>query len=230
MSRQTSAPGMSGRPRSSTMSAGRSAAARSSPSRPDAASSTRPCSASSACRTTRRICGSSSITSIVGSGPAMSKDGATAIEWKAERGPPAGLPSRLSREYFPGSCRRHCRGPSPPEPRRRHPTRPASSSAMILLAHSYFLRDDAKQLARMKPYPPLATLLAASVLRERGHDVTLFDAMLADGVDAFRAALAAAEPGVVAIVEDSFNYITKMCTVRLREATIEMIAAARARG
>ena len=101
---------------------------------------------------------------------------------------------------------------------------------MILLAHSYFLRDDAKQLARMKPYPPLATLLAASVLRERGHDVTLFDAMLADGVDAFRAALAATEPGIVAIVEDSFNYITKMCTVRLREATIVMIAAARARG
>jgi len=101
---------------------------------------------------------------------------------------------------------------------------------MILLAHSYFLRDDAKQLARMKPYPPLATLLAAAVLRERGHDVTLFDAMLSDGVDAFRAALAASKPGVVAIVEDSFNYITKMCTVRLREATIEMITAARARG
>jgi anaerobic magnesium-protoporphyrin IX monomethyl ester cyclase len=100
---------------------------------------------------------------------------------------------------------------------------------MILLAHSYFLRDDAKQLARMKPYPPLATLMAAAVLRDRGHEVTLFDAMLADGIDDFRAMLAATDPGVVAIVEDSFNYITKMCTVRLREATIEMIAAARAR-
>jgi anaerobic magnesium-protoporphyrin IX monomethyl ester cyclase len=101
---------------------------------------------------------------------------------------------------------------------------------MILLAHPYFLRDDAKQLARMKPYPPLATLLAAAVLREQGHDVTLFDAMLADGVDDFRAALAAARPAVVAIVEDSFNYITKMCTTRLRDATIEMIGAARAHG
>jgi len=101
---------------------------------------------------------------------------------------------------------------------------------MILLAHPYFLRDDAKQLARMKPYPPLATLLAAAVLREQGHDVTLFDAMLADGMDAFRAALTAARPTTVAIVEDSFNYITKMCTVRLRDATIQMIAAARERG
>jgi anaerobic magnesium-protoporphyrin IX monomethyl ester cyclase len=101
---------------------------------------------------------------------------------------------------------------------------------MILLAHPYFLRDDAKQLARMKPYPPLATLLAAAVLRDQGHDVTLFDAMLADGVDEFRAALAAARPAMVAIVEDSFNYITKMCTTRLRDATIEMIGLAREHG
>ena len=101
---------------------------------------------------------------------------------------------------------------------------------MILLAHPYFLRDDAKQLERMKPYPPLATLLCAAVLREQGHVVSLFDAMLADGLDDFRASLAASRPSVVAIVEDSFNYVTKMCTVRLREATIEMIAAARTNG
>ena len=101
---------------------------------------------------------------------------------------------------------------------------------MILLADPYFLRDDAKQLERMKPYPPLATLLCAAVLREQGHAVTLFDAMLADGVEDFRGALAASRPTVVAIVEDSFNYVTKMCTLRLREATTEMIAAARERG
>jgi anaerobic magnesium-protoporphyrin IX monomethyl ester cyclase len=101
---------------------------------------------------------------------------------------------------------------------------------MILLAHPYFLRDDAKQLARMKPYPPLATMLAAAVLRDQGHEVALFDAMLADGVDEFRAALAATRPSVVAIVEDSFNYITKMCTTRLRVATIEMIVAAHEHG
>src|SRR5690242_19023286 len=101
---------------------------------------------------------------------------------------------------------------------------------MILLAHPYFLRDDAKQLARMKPYPPLATLLAAAVLRDQGPDVALFDAMLADGVDAFRAALAESKPSLVALVEDSFNYITKMCTTRLRDATIEMIGAAREHG
>ena len=73
-------------------------------------------------------------------------------------------------------------------------------------------------------------LLATAVLRDQGHDVTLFDAMLADGVDEFRAALAAARPAMVAIVEDSFNYITKMCTTRLRDATIEMIGVAHGYG
>ena len=101
---------------------------------------------------------------------------------------------------------------------------------MILLAHSYYLRHDPKQLARMKPYAPLSTLLAAALLREREHDVIVFDAMLATGVDQFRAVLQATRPRLVGILEDNFNYLTKMCTVRMREATIEMIAAARAAG
>ena len=65
---------------------------------------------------------------------------------------------------------------------------PTGSS--ILLAHSYFLRHDPKQVEKMKPYPPLGTLLAASTLRERGfeverHDVRSVD--LHDGVDVHRA-------------------------------------------
>jgi anaerobic magnesium-protoporphyrin IX monomethyl ester cyclase len=101
---------------------------------------------------------------------------------------------------------------------------------MLLLASPYVLRDDAKQLARMCPYPPLATLLCAATARARGHDLALFDATLAGGMEAFDAAFAAADPSVLAIVEDSFNFVTKMCTVRLREATLHMIGAARARG
>jgi anaerobic magnesium-protoporphyrin IX monomethyl ester cyclase len=100
----------------------------------------------------------------------------------------------------------------------------------ILLGHSYYLRYDPKQLARMKPYPPLATLLAASVLRNRDIGVTLFDAMLADGVGEFVTALDADAPPVVAIIEDNFNFLTKMCTVRMREAACEMIRVAKARG
>jgi len=101
---------------------------------------------------------------------------------------------------------------------------------MILLAHSYFLRNDPKQLARMKPYAPLATLLAAALLRQRGHEIALFDAMLATGVASFEAMLDETRPPVVGILEDNFNYLTKMCTVRSREATIAMIKTARSRG
>jgi anaerobic magnesium-protoporphyrin IX monomethyl ester cyclase len=101
---------------------------------------------------------------------------------------------------------------------------------MILLAHSYFLSHDAKQLARMKPYPPLATLLAAAMLRERGHRVALFDAMLAPGVDAFEEALDRVRPTTVAIMEDNFNFLTKMCTVRMREDAVRMVGLAHERG
>jgi anaerobic magnesium-protoporphyrin IX monomethyl ester cyclase len=98
----------------------------------------------------------------------------------------------------------------------------------ILVAHSYFLLHDPKQVEKMKPYPPLATLLTAAVLRERGHRVAFFDAMLAPGVEAFAEALAESRPRMVAIVEDSFNFLTKMCTLRMREAALEMVRLARA--
>jgi anaerobic magnesium-protoporphyrin IX monomethyl ester cyclase len=101
---------------------------------------------------------------------------------------------------------------------------------MILLTHSYYLGRDPKQLARGRPYAPLATLLAAATLRGAGHQVSFFDAMLAPDIQAFRAALAQHRPRVVAIVEDSFNYVTKMCTLQMREAALEMIAVARAGG
>jgi anaerobic magnesium-protoporphyrin IX monomethyl ester cyclase len=101
---------------------------------------------------------------------------------------------------------------------------------MILLANSFFLRNDPKQWQRMKPYAPLATLLIASALRERGHEVAFFDATFASGVDDFAAALDATQPSVVGILEDNFNYLTKMCTVATRDATLAMVSAARARG
>jgi anaerobic magnesium-protoporphyrin IX monomethyl ester cyclase len=82
----------------------------------------------------------------------------------------------------------------------------------------------------MKPYPPLGTLIAAAVLRERGYEVRLFDAMLAPGVEAFEMMLDNVGPPTVGIIEDSFNFLTKMCTTRMREAALQMVAAAKARG
>jgi len=106
----------------------------------------------------------------------------------------------------------------------------ASPNGTVLLAHSYFLSYDPKQVGKMKPYPPLATLITASVLRERGHDVRLFDAMLSDGVEEFIRLVADLRPSAVGIFEDNFNFLTKMCTVRMREAALTMIEAARSVG
>ena len=101
---------------------------------------------------------------------------------------------------------------------------------MILLASSLFLTHDKKQLERMKPYSPLATLLVAAACRERGHEVALFDATFATGVAEFREMLAATRPSIVGVLEDNFNYLTKMCTVSTRDAMLEMISAAREAG
>lgn len=101
---------------------------------------------------------------------------------------------------------------------------------MILVAHSYYLRNDPKQLERMRPYPPLATLLVGALVRKHGHDIAFFDATFADGVSEFVAKLDEVRPDIVGILEDNFNFLTKMCTIRAREATLAMVSAAADRG
>src|SRR5262249_52517824 len=88
----------------------------------------------------------------------------------------------------------------------------------VLLAHSYFLKYDPKQLSKMRPYAPLATLYAASLLRSRGYSVALFDAMLSQDEQEFEQALQTHQPRFVAFYEDSFNFLSKMCLSRMREA------------
>ncbi len=100
----------------------------------------------------------------------------------------------------------------------------------IQVSHSYFLRYDPKQWERGKPYPPLATLQVASLLRQHGHQVTLFDAMLAEGVEDYADAVRGQQPDLVVFYEDNFNFLTKMCLSRMREAACQMIAQARANG
>jgi anaerobic magnesium-protoporphyrin IX monomethyl ester cyclase len=100
----------------------------------------------------------------------------------------------------------------------------------IQVSHSYFLQYDRKQWERGKPYPPLATIQVAAFLRQRGHHVSLFDSMLADGVEAYARALHEAAPTLVVLYEDNFNFLTKMCLSRMREAACRMIAEARASG
>ncbi|HEY4032003.1 MAG TPA: radical SAM protein [Caulobacteraceae bacterium] len=58
----------------------------------------------------------------------------------------------------------------------------------------------------------------------------MFDATFAAGPGDFEAALEACQPSVVVVMEDNFNFLTKMCTSVRRDSALAMIAAARARG
>src|SRR6266850_1001676 len=102
--------------------------------------------------------------------------------------------------------------------------------AEILFTHSYFLSLDPKEHRAMMPYAPLGTLYAASQARARGHTVALFDSMLAPGVDGIASSLDLHKPSIVAIYDDDFNYLTKMCLSRMREAAFTMTQVAKQRG
>ncbi len=91
----------------------------------------------------------------------------------------------------------------------------------VLLTHSYHLPFDRKQVRKMQPYPPLGTLYAAALLRQQGLSVALFDTMLTDPAG-FRDALHRYQPRIVAVYEDDFNFLSKMCLTRMREIAFDM--------
>lgn len=99
----------------------------------------------------------------------------------------------------------------------------------ILFGQSYYLRFDEKLWQAMQPYPPLGTLYAAAVMKERGYDVALFDAMLADSTSEWEATLAQHQPRFAVLYEDNFNYLSKMSLIRMRQAAFEMIDYAKKR-
>jgi anaerobic magnesium-protoporphyrin IX monomethyl ester cyclase len=102
--------------------------------------------------------------------------------------------------------------------------------AEILFGQAYYLRFDPKLWEARQPYAPLGALYAAAVARQHGYDVALFDAMLASSEAEWAAALDRHRPRFAVIYEDNFNYLTKMCLLRMRQAAMAMIDAARARG
>jgi anaerobic magnesium-protoporphyrin IX monomethyl ester cyclase len=102
--------------------------------------------------------------------------------------------------------------------------------SMILFGQSYYLRFDPKLWKAMQPYPPLGTVYAASYLRRSGYQVALFDAMLAESEQEWAKALDLHQPRFAVIYEDNFNYLSKMCLSRMRQAAFKMIEMARQKG
>lgn len=100
----------------------------------------------------------------------------------------------------------------------------------VLVGQSYYLRFDPKLWEAMQPYPPLGSLYAAAWLRSNDYTVDFFDAMLAPSEAEWEAALARYTPRFALLFEDNFNYLSKMCLLRMRQAAFTMIAMAQAHG
>jgi anaerobic magnesium-protoporphyrin IX monomethyl ester cyclase len=100
----------------------------------------------------------------------------------------------------------------------------------VLLTHSYHLPHDPKQVRKMQPYAPLGTLYAASALRAGNISVAVFDTMLEAPEPGFANALKQLRPRVVAIYEDDFNFLSKMCLTQMRELAWQLARAAHEAG
>ena len=106
----------------------------------------------------------------------------------------------------------------------------ADAGVDVLIGQAYYLRFDPKLWAAQQPYAPLGALYAAAAVRQHGYSVGFFDAMLASSEAEWVEALGRHRPRVAVIYEDSFNYLSKMCLLRMRQAAHAMIEAAHVRG
>ena len=99
-----------------------------------------------------------------------------------------------------------------------------------LFTHSYFYPLDKKQWQFKQPYPPLMTIQAAGVVREAGFEVDLFDSGLKNNPNEILSIITKKKPKYLILVDDGFNYLTKMCLSVMREAAFSMIKIAKAKG
>ena len=97
----------------------------------------------------------------------------------------------------------------------------------VLFTHANHLFLDRKQARKMQPYPPLQTLILAELLRQHGRQVAFFDSTFDAPEAGFAEALDRHRPRLVAVCEDNFNFVTKMCLLRNREVALELGRAAR---
>jgi radical SAM superfamily enzyme YgiQ (UPF0313 family) len=98
---------------------------------------------------------------------------------------------------------------------------------LVLLTHANHLYSDRKQVRKMQPYPPLQTLIAAAVLRQAGHSVIFADATFDRDI---ASRIRAHRPDLIAVCEDNFNFLTKMCLLENRAFAFEIAAVSKAEG
>jgi radical SAM superfamily enzyme YgiQ (UPF0313 family) len=81
----------------------------------------------------------------------------------------------------------------------------------VLLSHGYFLHEDAKEQALMRPYPPLGLLYIAGHLRDAGHDVRVYDSTFGS-IGALYGTLRAERPQCLGLY---VNLMTRANVVRI---------------
>jgi len=87
----------------------------------------------------------------------------------------------------------------------------------LLLTHGYFLEEDAKERAIMKPYVPLGILYLTSHLRSRNFDVEVFDTTFASRED-LEKLLQDTEPAVLGVYA---NLMTRASVLRILRSAKE---------
>jgi anaerobic magnesium-protoporphyrin IX monomethyl ester cyclase len=81
----------------------------------------------------------------------------------------------------------------------------------VLLAHAYFIAEDATEQAIMKPYPPLGILYLSAFLERHGIDHAVFDTTFSTKA-AFKQYLLAHKPRILALYT---NLVTKLQVLEL---------------
>jgi anaerobic magnesium-protoporphyrin IX monomethyl ester cyclase len=87
----------------------------------------------------------------------------------------------------------------------------------LLLTHGYFLEEDVKEQAIMKPYVPLGILYLASHLRSKNFDVQIFDTTFASREDLLKV-LGRGQPAIMGVYA---NLMTRGSVVRILQAARE---------
>ena len=101
----------------------------------------------------------------------------------------------------------------------------------VLFGQAYFLRFDPEAVGGAAAVcAAWRAVRGGASCGSAGTTWRLFDAMLAASEAEWADALDLHRPRFAVIYEDSFNYLSKMCLLRMREAAFTMIDAARARG
>ncbi|MEO8764203.1 MAG: radical SAM protein [Ginsengibacter sp.] len=81
----------------------------------------------------------------------------------------------------------------------------------ILLTHGYFLKEDPKEQAIMRPYPPLGILYISSYLEEHGYPNDVFDSTFSN-LAALKEYILKEQPGIVGIYT---NLMTKLNVLKI---------------